>query len=206
MTLYHTAWRSWPCTWDHKYIWGCNAVYHNRLYLNESANIIESFRAEFHISEPSHLALMVPVFDLMNTVSHVCLRDTRDYLTAGFGRLIHWGHVTHIRVSKLTIIGSDNGLSPGRRQAIICTNAGILLIGPWGTNFSEILAEIITFSFKQMYLKVSSAKWRPFCLCLNVLIKPALIANRCSPLPWSTLPWYDINPIMSSHHQSDGAI
>ena len=36
-------------------------------------------------------------------------------------------------------IGSDNGLSPGRRQAIIWTNVGILLIEPLGTNFSEIL-------------------------------------------------------------------
>ena len=83
--------------------------------------------------------------------------------------LTHWGRVTHICVGNLTIIGSDNGLSPGRRQAIIWTNAGILLIGPLGTNFSEILAEIITFSFKKMYLKVSSAKWRPFCHGLNVL-------------------------------------
>ena len=37
-------------------------------------------------------------------------------------------------VVKLTIIGSDNGLSPGRRQAIIWTNAGILLIEPLRTN------------------------------------------------------------------------
>ena len=44
--------------------------------------------------------------------------------------LTHWGRVRHICVSKLTIIGSDNGLSPDRRQAIIWTNAGILLIGP----------------------------------------------------------------------------
>ena len=44
----------------------------------------------------------------------------------------------HICVTKLTIIGSDNGLSPGRRQVIICTNAGILLIAPLGANFSEI--------------------------------------------------------------------
>ena len=79
------------------------------------------------------------------------------------------GRVTHICVSKLTIIGSDNGLSPGRRQAIIWTNAGILLIGPYGTNFSEILIEILAFSFTKMSLKVSSAKWRPFCLSLNVL-------------------------------------
>ena len=83
--------------------------------------------------------------------------------------LTHWGRVTHICVSKQTIIGSDNGLSPGRRQAIIWTNAGILLIGTLGTNFSEILIEIRIFSFKKMGLKVSSAKWRPFCLGLNVL-------------------------------------
>ena len=45
-------------------------------------------------------------------------------------QLNHLGRVTHISVDKLTIIGSDNGLSPGRRQAIIWTNAEILLTGP----------------------------------------------------------------------------
>ena len=84
-------------------------------------------------------------------------------------RLTHWGRLTHICIGKLNIIASDNGLSPGRRQAITWTNAGILLIGPLGTNFSEILIEISTFSFKKMHLKVSSVKWRPFCLGLNVL-------------------------------------
>ena len=33
----------------------------------------------------------------------------------------------HICIGTLTIIGSDDGLSPGQRQAIIWTNAGILL-------------------------------------------------------------------------------
>ena len=84
-------------------------------------------------------------------------------------KLTHWGRVTHICVGNLTIIGSDNGLSPGRRQAIIRINAEILLIGPWGTNFSEMLIGIHTFSFKKIHLKMSSAKWRPFCLGLNVL-------------------------------------
>ena len=83
--------------------------------------------------------------------------------------LTHWGRVAHICVSNLTIIGSDNGLSPGRRQAIIWTNAGILLIGPSGTNFSEILIEIHTFSIKKMHLKMSSAKRRLFLLGLNEL-------------------------------------
>ena len=77
--------------------------------------------------------------------------------------------MTHICVSKLTIIGSDNGLSPDRRQAIIWTNAGLLLIGPLGTNFSEILIEFLKFSFKKMRLNVASAKRRPFCPGLNVL-------------------------------------
>ena len=83
--------------------------------------------------------------------------------------LTHWGRVTHICVGNLTIIASHNGLSPGRRQAIIWTNVGILLIGPLGTNFNENLIIIHTFSFTKIHLKMSSAKWRPFCLGLNVL-------------------------------------
>ena len=83
--------------------------------------------------------------------------------------LNYFGRVTPICVSKFTIIGSDNGLSPIRRQAIIWTNAGILLIRTLGTNFSEILIQIRTFSNKKMYLKMSSGKWRPFYLGLNVL-------------------------------------
>ena len=83
--------------------------------------------------------------------------------------LTHWGRVTHICVSKLTTIGSDNGLSPERRQAIIWTNAGILLIGTLGTNFSEIVSAIHTFSFMKMHLKMSCGTWRPFCVSFNVL-------------------------------------
>ena len=76
--------------------------------------------------------------------------------------------MTHIFVSKITIIGSDNGLAPGRRQAINWTNAGISFIRTVRTNLSEMLNEIHTFSFKNMHLKMS-AKWRQFCLGLNVL-------------------------------------
>ena len=76
---------------------------------------------------------------------------------------------TYICLSKLTITDSDNGLMPGRRQAIIRTNAGILLIGHLGINFGEILIGINKFSFRNMHLKMSSAKWRRFCLGPNVL-------------------------------------
>ena len=70
----------------------------------------------------------------------------------------------------LTIIGSDYVLSPGRRQAIIWTDEGMLLIGPLETNFSEISIEIYKFLSKKMHSKMSSGKWRPSCLGLNVLI------------------------------------
>ena len=92
--------------------------------------------------------------------------------------LTHWGRVMHICVGNLTLVGSDYGLSPGRRQAIFWTNDGILLIGPLATNCSEILIEIHTFSFKKMQLKMSSTKWRPFCLDHNVLT--ALTPRRVS--------------------------
>ena len=60
--------------------------------------------------------------------------------------LTDWGRVTHICVGKLTIIGSDKACPLNeQRQAITWINAGILLIGPLGTNFSEILIEIQTF-------------------------------------------------------------
>ena len=96
--------------------------------------------------------------------------------------LTHWGRVTHICVGNLTIIDSDNGLSPGRRQAIIWTNAAILSIGPLGTNLNEISSGIQTFAFSKMHFKMSSAKWRPFCLGLNVLI--SILVGRDLGVPW----------------------
>ena len=77
--------------------------------------------------------------------------------------------MTHICVSKITIIGSDDGLSAGRRQAIIWTNDGIILIGYLGANFTVILIEIYTFAFKKIHMKMSSAKRRPYYPGLNVL-------------------------------------
>ena len=78
--------------------------------------------------------------------------------------------MTHICVSNLNIMGSDNGLLPGWHQGIIWTNAGILLIGPLGRNFGGILIEIDTFSFQENSFENIVWKWRPFYLSLNVLI------------------------------------
>ena len=86
----------------------------------------------------------------------------------------------HICIGKITIIGSDNGLSPGRRQAIIWTNAGILLIRPLETNFSESLIGIQTFSFKKMHLKMSSAKCRSF-VSASICVKQTDGSHMCEP-------------------------
>ena len=84
-------------------------------------------------------------------------------------RLINWGQVKLICVIKLTIIVSDNGLSLGRCRSVIHTNDGLLSNGTMATIFSGILSEIYIFSFKQINLKMSFAKWRQFGLDLNEL-------------------------------------
>ena len=75
--------------------------------------------------------------------------------------ITHWGRVTYTCVSKLAIIGSNNGLSPGRRQAIFWSNAGIVLIGRLGTNCGEILIEVHAVSFKENAFEKLS---RPQCV------------------------------------------
>ena len=97
----------------------------------------------------------------------------------------------HICVINPTIFGSDNGLSPGQRQAIFWTNTGILSIWPLGTNFSEMLIKIYTFSFMKMHMKMSSAKRRPFCPVRDELKL------------WFT--WEDKHPVSGSSKVSHGA-
>ena len=115
------------------------------------------FAAKLRLTKKPSVNLIHP-FDPDCLIIHCC--------PIILSNLTRWGRVTHICVGEQTIIGSDNGLSPGRRQAITRTNAGILSIEPWGTNFSEILIEIHTFSFQKMHLKMPSVKWRPSCLGL----------------------------------------
>ena len=104
------------------------------------------------------------------TMSAVC--DIRGYKQGRQNMVVHQLIEAEWRIYaslNWVILGSDNGLSPVRRQAIIWTNSGILLIWHLGTNFNEMLIEIQTFPFKKIRLKMSSGKCRPFCLGLNVL-------------------------------------
>ena len=101
--------------------------------------------------------------------THICVTRPQWVKLLWNIALIHWGRVTHICIGNIAIIDSDNGLSPGGHKAIISTNAVLLSIGPLGTNFSEISMKSLIFSSKKMYLKIASAKWRPYCRGLNVL-------------------------------------
>ena len=86
-----------------------------------------------------------------------------------FRWLTHYSQVMHICVGQLTLIGSDNGLLPGRRQVNILASARILLIRALGTKFNESVIKMHAFSFIKMHWKMSSGKWRPLCLGLTVL-------------------------------------
>ena len=79
--------------------------------------------------------------------------------------IIHWGRVTHIRVSKISIIGLENGL---HLVGIIWTNAGLLSIGSLGTNVSEISITILIFSFMKMHLKIP-------CEMVTILSRPQFV-------------------------------
>ena len=79
------------------------------------------------------------------------------------------------------------------------TNAGITLIWPLETNFSEFLIEICTFSFMKIHLKISSVKWRPFCFGLNVLAKSSLkivSVTRKYPAGWLCFRWFTCAMLM----------
>ena len=73
-------------------------------------------------------------------------------------------------------IGSNNGLSPVRCQAITWTNAGVLSIGLIGTNFNEI--RILILSFKKMHLKMWSAKMAA------ILSRGGWVKDRFQPHVW----------------------
>ena len=79
-------------------------------------------------------------------------------------------------------INSDNGLSPSWHPPINWTKAGMFLTGPLETNLSEILIKIHTFSLKKMHLKLSSGKWWPVCLSLNVTISQTTFSEAFSSM------------------------
>ena len=98
----------------------------------------------------------------------------------------HWDQVMPIYINKITIIGSDDVLLPAWCQAINWTNAGILLISSFGTNFNEILIKIYIFSFKKVHLKIAPEKWLPFCLGLDVILLITSLVKKITEI-WNKI-------------------
>ena len=105
---------------------------------------------------PGHQYLFTKV--LVIQISRTAIKRTRWFRITPLPLILH----IYASVNRASI-GSDYGLSPMRRQAIIWNNTGLLSVEPLATNFSEILIKMQNFSSTKMHLKMSSAKWRPFC-------------------------------------------
>ena len=90
-------------------------------------------------------------------------------------------------LSKLTIIGSDNGLSPGRHQAIIWPNAGILLICPLGKKLQWNLN-------KNSYIFIQENAFE------NAVWKMAAIFSQ--PQCYNFCAWAIESSLFSTTHQS----
>ena len=81
---------------------------------------------------------------------------------SGIWVLTHFPLVPHTCVrAGSALVQVINDLAPVRCQTITWTNADLLSIGPLETNFSYI--NIQNVSSMKMHLKMSSAKWWPFC-------------------------------------------
>ena len=157
-----------PITWkmfpsDDVIMWILCNIIHSQWILKVNFSICISIFCILLAGDLALLGVMASA-DTVMTDFRFCI-----YTEPALKVLTHWSQVTHICISKLNIIGSDNGLLRVRHQAITWTNAGTLLTGPLGTNFSEILIEIHIFPFRKMHLKMLSEKWQPFCLGHNVL-------------------------------------
>ena len=105
------------------------------------------------------------------------------YMTTTIIILSHWGRVTHVCVRNLICSGPDNGLSPGRCQAIIWTNVGILLIGPIGTKFNfnrnsnnflegnafEHVCEMAVILFRPQCVNVFNRRIHNNCISVTII-------------------------------------
>ena len=119
--------------------------------------------------------------------------------------LTHWDRVTHICVGKLAIIGLDNGLSPGRRQAIIWTDSGIVLIGPLRNKLQwNFIRHSYSFikenALKNVVFEMASILSRPQCVNDYFCWFVWPISFRVT---WQALPlqWRHNEPEAVSNHQ-----
>ena len=132
--------------------------------------------------EPSSTSILKDFFNSKLTHCMICILFFTWFITW----LTHWGRVRYICIRKVIIIGSDNDLSPGWCQAIIWTNAGILLIEPLGNKLQWNLNQNFYFfiqenAFEHVVWKMATIVSQP--QCVNGLINYyATLADSSSAL------------------------
>ena len=69
---------------------------------------------------------------------------------------------------------------PTGHRTIVWTNNGLWPIGPWKQNCHGIWIKIQIISHRKMNLKMSSAKWQPFCFGHNLIIYTSYLTLQAS--------------------------
>ena len=95
-----------------------------------------------------------------------------------------------------SLVQTDNGLSPSRRQAIIWTTAGLLSIGPLWTIVSEIFIKTQNFSSNQNHYIFIQEN------ALETVWKIAAILSWPQCVEWVAVNWIWYQFCMSSTSQS----
>ena len=89
-----------------------------------------------------------------------------------------------MRASKLIIISSDNGLSPGRRQAIIWPNDGLVLNGPLGKKLQLNFYINANICIQEIAFENVTCQMVAICLEPNVLTHWDLDKMAAGDLPF----------------------
>ena len=114
----------------------------------------------------------------------------RMYAVYGLFDLTRWGRLTHMSQYTNHHWFRYHGLSPGRRQAIIWTNAGILLVGPLGTNSSIIFVqengfESVVCKMASILSRLQWVKMRLGSAYKCIMIVQAVSSSNSLSCPWS---------------------
>ena len=139
------------------FILGWRRVYSNRMRIKQRCYLYPEISSLF-ISPCNAKSVIFKEISWIGTSSISCQIAIR---------ITQWVWVTHIFVKKLTTIGSDNCLSPGRCQAIIWITAGIK---PFETNVSQIFIFFYLYNFIQenafenVVWKMAAILSRPQCV------------------------------------------
>ena len=141
--------------------------YRHKMLMDPVGQILTKF-------ETSWLRGLYPLTFALAVINANVQRPLSDHPSIDHG-LTHWGTVTHIFVSTFSNIYSDNGLSPGRHQAIIWSNVGMFIIGPFSENY---VSKFIYFPSRNYLWKCRLRDVDHFVAISEAVYSVTLLAHR----------------------------